>query len=39
MCVKTIESYREHIKQKLTLESGAELVRRATLWVEGGRTS
>jgi DNA-binding NarL/FixJ family response regulator len=39
LSVKTIESYREHIKQKLTLESGAELVRRATLWVEIGRTS
>jgi DNA-binding NarL/FixJ family response regulator len=39
LSVKTIESYREHIKQKLALESGAELVRRATLWVEGGRTS
>ena len=37
--VKTIESYREHIKQKLTLGSGAELVRRATLWVEADRTS
>lgn len=39
LSVKTIESYREHIKQKLALESGAELVRRATLWVEGGLTS
>ena len=39
LSVKTIESYREHIKQKLTLESGAELVRRAILWVEVGRTS
>jgi DNA-binding NarL/FixJ family response regulator len=39
LSVKTIESYREHIKQKLTLESGAELVRHATLWVEAGRTS
>lgn len=39
LSVKTIESYREHIKQKLTLGSGAELVRRATLWVENGRTS
>lgn len=39
LSVKTIESYREHIKQKLTLGSGAELVRRATLWVETGRTS
>ena len=39
LSVKTIESYREHIKQKLTLGSGAELVRRATLWVETDRTS
>jgi DNA-binding NarL/FixJ family response regulator len=39
LSVKTIESYREHIKQKLALESGAELVRHATLWVEGGLTS
>jgi DNA-binding NarL/FixJ family response regulator len=39
LSVKTIESYREHIKQKLAFESGAELVRRATLWVEGGLTS
>jgi DNA-binding NarL/FixJ family response regulator len=39
LSVKTIESHREHIKQKLALESGAELVRHATLWVEIGRTS
>ncbi len=39
LSIKTIESYREHIKQKLTLESGAELVRRATAWVETGQTS
>ena len=38
LSIKTIESYREHLKQKLTLESGAELVRRATEWVESGRT-
>ena len=39
LSIKTIESYRAHIKQKLAIESGAALVRRATLWVETGRTS
>ena len=39
LSIKTIESHRERIKQKLTIESGAELVRRATQWVETGRTS
>jgi len=39
LSIKTIESYREHIKQKLTLESGTELARHATLWVETGRTN
>jgi DNA-binding NarL/FixJ family response regulator len=39
LSVKTIESHREHIKQKLTLKSGAELVRRAIHWVETGQTS
>ena len=39
LSIKTIESYREHIKQKLTLETAAELVRRATQWVESGRPS
>ena len=38
LSIKTIESYRGHLKQQLTLESGAELVRRATEWVESGRT-
>lgn len=39
LSIKTIESHREHIKQKLTIDSGAELVRRAIQWVETGRTS
>ena len=39
LSIKTIESHRQNIKHKLALESGAELVRRATLWVESGRTS
>jgi DNA-binding NarL/FixJ family response regulator len=38
LSIKTIESHREHIKQKLSLESGAELARRATQWAETGRT-
>jgi DNA-binding NarL/FixJ family response regulator len=29
---KTIDSYREHLKLKLNLESGAELVRHAIQW-------
>ena len=37
LSVKTIESHRENIKQKLTLETSAELSRRATQWVETGR--
>ena len=36
---KTIESHREHLKQKLTLASGADLVRRATHWVDTGEAS
>jgi DNA-binding NarL/FixJ family response regulator len=35
--VKTIESHLEHIKNKLGLNSAAELAHRATLWVESGR--
>ena len=38
LSIKTIESHREHIKQKLNLESSAELAQRATQWVETGRT-
>ena len=37
LSVKTIESHREHLKLKLELSSGAELIRCATLWVETGR--
>jgi len=32
LSVKTIETYREHLKQKLTLQSGPELVRYAIEW-------
>jgi len=35
--VKTIESHLEHIKNKLTIRSAAELAQRATRWVETGR--
>jgi len=38
LSVKTIESHRESIKHKLTLETSAELSRRATQWVETGRS-
>ena len=34
LSIKTIESHREHLKQKLGLASGVELVHRATQWVE-----
>jgi len=34
LSIKTIESHREHIKQKLSISSAAELVQRATQWVE-----
>jgi DNA-binding NarL/FixJ family response regulator len=35
--VKTVESHLEHIKNKLAIQSAAELAHRATLWVEAGR--
>jgi DNA-binding NarL/FixJ family response regulator len=34
LSIKTIESHREHIKQKLGIHSSAELAQRATQWVE-----
>lgn len=34
LSVKTVEYYREQIKKKLNLKSGAELTRLATTWVE-----
>ena len=37
LSIKTIETYREHIKQKLQVESATELAHRATQWVETGR--
>ena len=36
LSVKTIESHREHIKNKLSLETTAELAQHATRWVETG---
>ena len=36
LSVKTVETYREHIKEKLKLENATELVRHAVQWVEGG---
>ncbi|MCX6876123.1 MAG: response regulator transcription factor [Verrucomicrobia bacterium] len=37
LSVKTIESYREHLKAKLELSSGPDLSRCAILWMETGR--
>ena len=39
LSIKTIESHREHLKQKLRLDSSAELAQRASQWVETGRTA
>lgn len=37
LSIKTIETHREHIKEKLNLANGAELMRHAVQWVlEGG---
>lgn len=35
--VKTVESYREHLKSKLMVNGGAELNRLASIWVETGK--
>jgi DNA-binding NarL/FixJ family response regulator len=34
---KTVETYREHLKDKLALADAADLLRAATVWVESGR--
>lgn len=34
---KTVETYREHLKNKLALANAPALLRAATLWVESGR--
>ena len=33
---KTIDSYRTRVKEKLAIDSNAQLRRRATMWVEQG---
>jgi DNA-binding NarL/FixJ family response regulator len=38
LSVKTIDSYREHLKLKLNLDSGADLVRYAIQWVKAQDT-
>jgi DNA-binding NarL/FixJ family response regulator len=38
MSVKTVETHRSNIKRKLKLRTGAELMRYAVLWVEGGHS-
>ena len=38
LSTKTIETHREHLKQKLGVGGAAELLRRATRWVETGQT-
>jgi DNA-binding NarL/FixJ family response regulator len=35
LSIKTVETYREKLKEKLELKSGDELIRWASLWVEG----
>ncbi len=41
LSVKTVESYQAHIKEKLSLKSGRELVQRAIQWTidEGAATA
>jgi DNA-binding NarL/FixJ family response regulator len=38
LSIKTIDSYREHLKLKLNLESGSELVRYAIQWMKSQGT-
>jgi DNA-binding NarL/FixJ family response regulator len=38
LSVKTIETHRAHIKQKLKLENATELVHHAFIWIESGAT-
>jgi DNA-binding NarL/FixJ family response regulator len=37
LSIKTIETHREHLKHKLGLQAGPDLVRHATRWVEGNQ--
>jgi DNA-binding NarL/FixJ family response regulator len=34
---KTVDTYREHLKDKLELQNGAALLQAATLWIVTGR--
>ena len=34
LSVKTVESYRTHIKEKLRIDNGIQLLQRAVQWVE-----
>jgi DNA-binding NarL/FixJ family response regulator len=38
LSVKTIESHRAHIKEKLNLQNASELVHHAIQWVQSERT-
>jgi DNA-binding NarL/FixJ family response regulator len=38
LSVKTIDSYRESMKQKLGLPDGVALIQHATLWVQRDRS-
>lgn len=38
LSIKTIETYRAHIKDKLSIKSASELARCAVSWVESGKT-
>ncbi len=38
LSVKTIDSYREHLKEKLSLKAGSELVRHAIQWMKSQPT-
>ncbi len=39
LSIKTVETHRAHIKQKLKIENATELVHRAFHWVESGSTN
>jgi DNA-binding NarL/FixJ family response regulator len=39
LSVKTVESYQAHLKEKLSLKNGRELVQRAIQWTVGAKTT
>ena len=39
LSVKTVESYQSHIKEKLALKNGRELVQRAIQWIVGAKAT